>query len=543
MKQIICAGIHGCEWKYIGEGGKHALFENLSEGFDGKLLRIEKRCFRVASFCSSHHEQAKDIIEWQRKSRALHYLETYVAPQLAPYVDIPDLVPLQWAFLEALRVATLAAQVVPPSRIKDWNLNSDGALNMKEDVPVGMLVVDYRNVPASMSKNDILVPRRRLCLEVKPKAGYLSRSPLVHPNHRVKLSKSRFSLLQALHQQGHVEKGWAKTAGGIKCSNYEPLDLFSNDQRRMNRAIESLVDSPQNNLKMWYNNRALTKNAILDREAMELVREEVKVCSSKSKVVVGHVQSAFCSLVSDLVVPVLDHETLMGKLQSMQQLDILDVDGAILVSDRLVELCGGSELEAEKRIILSDRIQAEQDPSTRLYPLLSASPFHLPCDGSTVSKLCETTERFQKTLSELDPMLPNCDVLDEFYLEARNLVSYLSLDECVFLLSNWLLSLAMCDVSIFVTFEQLPSLKARVYDQGAPSCRAESQSFVETNSNDGNGVVCIVNEDGTISRFVYILRIIDCDRKPPTKLWGRKEKEAAFAKLEIGKPENISCVT
>jgi hypothetical protein len=530
-----------CEWKYVGEGGKHALFEcRDGVGFEGKLLRIEKILFGAASDGSSHAEHSDDI-KRQRKRNPLHYLETYVAPPLAPYVDIPELVSIDWVFLRALRDRTLAAGVVPPSRINDWNpKKSDGKWDMNNEgtPPTGSLVLDYRKLPASIMVEDdvLLVPARRqqLCIEVKPKAGYLSRSPLVHPHHRVKFTKSRFFLLQALQQQGYWKKGWAtKSASGMKRSHYEPLDLFSNDTARMHRAIERLVESPQNNLKVWYNNEAVTKNSTLDRNAMEKVLMEVTSSYAKSEKDERHIELDFCALVSNLLVSVLDHETVLGKLQTIQKLDILDVDGAILVSDRLVALCGGCELEAEK--VISDGLQGEGDRKG-IHSLLSASPFHLSCceDDSIVFKLCQTTERFQEVLSGFDdPLFPPASVLDEFYSEALDLVAKLSVEECVFLLSNWLLSLAMCDVSIFVTFEQLCSSKEEDSSRsGVATGKDKSQVVANSaSSNNGSGNVCTTDTAGTISRFAYMVRLIDCDEKPARKLWGRKKREAAFAKL------------
>lgn len=533
--------IDGFEWEYIGEGGKHALFGSHGEDFRGKLLRIEKQNFRAAALWSRReHIEGAELLK--RKSRSpLEYLEKFVAPQLAPYVDIPELVPLEWEFLGALRETTLAAGVVPPSRIKDWNPKPGGEGDVIRQPPIGMLVVDYRKIPASMKEQDVqVVPtRRRFCIEVKPKAGYLSRSPLVHPNHRVKLTKSRFALLQELHQQGHVEKGWAKTASGIKRSSYEPLDLFSKDRMRMYHAIESLVESPQNNLKVWYDNQAATKLATFGSNATERVQEDV-ASYPNSRLDERHAKHNFGSLIADLLVPVLAHETLLGKLQSLQQLDILDVDGAILVSDRLVELCGGSEQEAET--IISDWLERAGD-QREVHPLLSASPFHIPSKNSTLLRLCQTIEEFRELLSGFDLLLPQAAALDKFYSEARDLVSNLSREECAVLLSSWLLSLAMCDVSIFVTFEQLPRLGKETFQSGVTAGQAEeSKSFIAASVDKGSGIVS-TNENGTMSRFEYRVRLIDCDQKPPKKLWGRKQKEAAFAELRMEERENNSFIT
>ncbi len=502
------------EWNYVGEGGKHALFA--SDRFRGKLLRIDKENLRLAS---CYRSLPIDNVDLQRIPFSLQYFEMCISPRLSPYVDTPEIVALDWNFLEHLRLATIANRAVPLARVNDWFPSTENLSIAKGVHPTGMLVVDYRGIPPSIVQHDTLCDRR-LLLELKPKAGYLSLSPLVDPCHRAKLMSSRFSLHQILHQRGHIKKGWAKSADGIRMSDYEPLDLFSQDKRRMTRAIKSLIFSPQNNLRIWYNNQAVTKGGELLLTDMEVVLKEMMLITADKLEHEKIVESAFASLVSDLVVSILYNETLLEKLLTLQQLDFLDADGAVLISERLVELCNGSILEAEYHISQSRC----QNRSETVHPLLSNSPFRLSLlsKESAILQLCKLTEDFRKVIADSEQALLSSDLLTDFHNQACAYVRELSTEECAYLLSNWLLSLAMCDVSILITLEQFAT---------ETLSDVAIESGIVREGNEGTGIVRYRTQDGSSHLFAFMVRLIDLDPKPPTKLWGRKAKEAVFAKL------------
>jgi len=79
-----------------------------------------------------------------------------------------------------------------------------------------------------------------VCLEIKPKCGFITRCATVRPEHRsLKHSRSRYALHQLLKlQQQQIESS----------SGYDPVDLFSGDAARMQAALAALCESPQNNL-------------------------------------------------------------------------------------------------------------------------------------------------------------------------------------------------------------------------------------------------------------------------------------------------------
>lgn len=79
------------------------------------------------------------------------------------------------------------------------------------------------------------------CIEIKPKEGFLSSG--LKP-----LSKCYYCLKQYLKlEMGEVQ---------VK-SSYCPLDLFSGNKERMRQALMSLIDNPQNNLKIFENGQVI----------------------------------------------------------------------------------------------------------------------------------------------------------------------------------------------------------------------------------------------------------------------------------------------
>jgi Inositol-pentakisphosphate 2-kinase len=511
------------EWKYVGEGGKHALFDNAS--LPGKLLRIDKEHIRKAD-CETDPPTA--VSGTTESLITVRYLKLIVAPFLVPYVDIPEVVVLTWGMLRRLRRNTVEAGVIPQSRGHDWEpLCHDSPSSSAIAQPVGLLVVDYRRFPPSLAPSNRASPPEKVCVELKPKAGYLSWSPLILPRHRAKFSKSRFSLLQILHQEGLVEKGWAKTSEGIRKSEYEPLDLFSGDVDRMAKALKHLMVTPQNNFRIWYNDRSMTHIGNFNAASINFPSEDVA----------GVDDSAFCdsqvvALVTGLLLPTLKRASLMAKLLALQKLDILDADGATLVSERLVELCDGSRPTAERCV---SAWTPRSDHRGTIHPLFEHSPFQFPDEHATLLELCQSIEEFHAVMTLSYPELPPNNILDEYHVKTTRLLVRLTKDECAFLLANWLLSLAMCDVSIFLAFERLaPS---------SPSAGPESpQGFVHTNGtastemfdvDDGRGIVDLTQPDGSTARFAYFLKLIDCDEKPTRKIWSKKASEAAFANLKI----------
>ncbi|GAB4817908.1 hypothetical protein N2152v2_004954 [Parachlorella kessleri] len=79
--------------------------------------------------------------------------------------------------------------------------------------------------------------------QIKPKCGYVTASPAIHPDNHIKQTRSRYQL----HQLLKVAEGKLAAA-----SSYDPLDLFSNQPQRMLAALRALFAHPQNNLRLFF---------------------------------------------------------------------------------------------------------------------------------------------------------------------------------------------------------------------------------------------------------------------------------------------------
>ena len=110
------------------------------------------------------------------------------------------------------------------------------SLQGRVDTDAAILMVDG-TLLAGLSGEGVV------CIEMKPKFGGVVRCDTVPGRYRLlKRSVSRYQLHQSLKlEQGLIGRR----------SAYDPLDLFSNDPNRMRKALEALMDSPQNNLAVF----------------------------------------------------------------------------------------------------------------------------------------------------------------------------------------------------------------------------------------------------------------------------------------------------
>jgi hypothetical protein len=124
--------------------------------------------------------------------------------------------------------------------------------------------------------------------------------------------------------------------------------------------------------------------------------------------------------------------------------------------------------------------------------------------------------------------------MDEVRAKALELVENLDASDCVFLLTNWLLSLAICDVSVFIILQKerretlgMPDcVLEKKDDDGSPFqvCLRSKQSIVEPGS-------IVWRSDKVEVALSYQLRVIDCDQKPALKLRTRAAKEQMFESM------------
>jgi Inositol-pentakisphosphate 2-kinase len=448
-------------WVYDSEGGKHALFSSTSAKWKGRLLRVRRDTLVGRSNSSSDTVDA-----------SCEYLRRIVHPLLEPYFDLPEVVELLPHTARKLFDLALQSKKVPVSRIKMWTKEPEAKGSQNGSV-VATLLRDYK----------LIVGYEDSCwsFEIKPKGGYLAFSPLVNPLHRLKYERTRFWIQQQLLIRGAVKKGWSCTV--TQPSEYNPLDFFSGDEARMENAMAALLENPQNNLKVWDNNSLLIGHGV-----MKTSIEEAKCLLSALSLI-------------------LREECLVSRLLRLQMLDVIDGDGAVMIYDHLLTLCHGDEIRVHEMLdVVPVRTAAGKSSGC-----LAASPFHRPKS--------ELLDRFLLDVEVFSSKASTLQERDSAYCRSQGMVCVFSETDCVFLLRNWLLSLAMCDVSILVAIAPTDMTK-----HVAPK-QAEWQ-FKRPHGDSHYGLL-----GSGSSEWVYTIKIVDCDNKPASKLSKRGKKEELIRTL------------
>ncbi|CAJ1940334.1 unnamed protein product [Cylindrotheca closterium] len=530
------------KWQYLVEGGENAIYEQTTTTSSGgsfhQLLRIRKQDLALSDQMVSCFSKTKACHDKAENSKS--YLEGVVAPLLEPYIDVPATIHLEWSFVAALKQQTMEHGCIPDARKSSWNLppkiNGDslGSDNMERQVRA-QLIPDYRMLPVTPTKDDDthLIPATAvLSVELKPKAGYLACSPLVQPKHRIKYQHSRYVLKQKLYQleqQEVIRSGWSSADGQVQQSHFDPLNLYSGDPERIQKAIQELFRCPQNNLRVTCNKQlflskekdgspAYSENA--EMLSQDILSEWIGGVGSSSL----DVLSTMMINISNWLVGVFQQETVLQRLQKLQKLDIVDADGAILLYHRLVELCKGSHEEAQS---LLDNVMTMLRKETDGTPPLEDSPFAWSQTNDSddfLPNFCRKIKEFEKSLLEVAPKLPPEKFLDHHHEEMMKMIQSMDSSDCQYLLWNWLLSLTLNDISIFVTFQKVKVPFEKNFQ--------ELDSSPITTGSRSHGILKLPRENKEDDvHLAYTIRIIDCDGKASNKLRKRWKKEEPFALL------------
>ena len=539
------------DWFYHAEGGKHAIFRfsrkslavaEISSNVDdfvGHVLRIPKNDLAFAyavlgSACTDEN------VALDKETKTFLFHKIIIQPFLQCYLDLPRSVVLPVEFCAQLHHQAISSGLIPPSRLQSWRIGSsqkkinNSAIN-KEGIKAALLrdhttLIKHPRFPYKPKSTSII------SVEIKPKAGYITSSPLVSPKNRCKYNHTRYSLQQRLMQTGHIQKGWCRKEGkeDQNCkldsvlqnskeftpSNYCPLHLFSENAAKIQTALKDLSNHMQNNFRVFYNGTQIFGEDIVpSEEHSKDILGELFLPQCKSSVNDNHetnvdVNSLLLGIIIRIVSKILHREEFLRNLRSMQLLDVIDGDGAIRVYQRFVHLCNGSNEQAED---LLDRamLRAKDKKSTQRPKRfrqcgnnLAKSPYELPNCSS-----------LHNLLKEIDNFRMNSDKdINISHNICLQLVEELSQEGCIYLLQNWLLSSAICDVSFFITFQCLTDIQCHIME--------------EIQGIDHGGIIVYDGEEegarGTRAIIHYEVKVVDCDAKPAKKLRTREEVEGKF---------------
>jgi hypothetical protein len=214
---------HASEWVYRGEGAANLVVAYGGEDarWQGTVLRIRKKKYGTpAAGLPLDAPVGENACE-----RSREFLLREVVQRIGSEFVLPGaIVDVDRTFLEDIQTACLPMR--PEDRVQVSGIDTKAG--------AAWLLPDLCS-PNALSGED-----QRTCflsVEIKPKSSVLPDAAQV--SHAVKSEVSRFVMMQI----SKVKAGKAERA-----SSYDPLDLFSGESARMQRAVYGLLREPQNNL-------------------------------------------------------------------------------------------------------------------------------------------------------------------------------------------------------------------------------------------------------------------------------------------------------
>eukprot|EP01029_Cantina_marsupialis_P001936 TRINITY_DN11759_c0_g1_i1.p1 TRINITY_DN11759_c0_g1~~TRINITY_DN11759_c0_g1_i1.p1 ORF type:complete len:419 (-),score=101.73 TRINITY_DN11759_c0_g1_i1:142-1398(-) len=282
------------DWEYLAEGQMNVIFKYIGgdKSLFGCILRVRKATMGFEGDLDDSYVE-----------HTWNYVKEMVEPLFGPslmHCGIP--VTVEREVLEGLQHVLDTTEERPTAR-RDCGLHLDHP----------MLVL-MKDCSRTSSESGIAV-------ELKPKWGMVpSKLATVNP---IKRSVCRF----CMHQQLKLAQGKIESL-----SHYCPMRLFSDDEFKIQNAINSLLENPQNNIRVLQHGQILFDNQAVKKETGSKTGKEVADCSIPFEVEVP---------ASDEFVHVLQRGLsackILEKIRSAQLLDCWDVEGVIRVFNVLKE--------------------------------------------------------------------------------------------------------------------------------------------------------------------------------------------------------------
>ncbi|KAG9148974.1 hypothetical protein Leryth_010585 [Lithospermum erythrorhizon] len=309
---VVLRAQDASEWSYRGEGAVNLVlsYSGDSPDFIGKVLRIQKTP-RNKSDYENHHaaltifecllwKDTEDLVASTTREIAEQlYVKHVICPLLGrEHVDAGIRVIVSRGFLEAVENNVLRQR---PS----WRVDAAKVNDICDSV---LLISDHSIFPHSMGKDEFCIS-----IELKPKCGFLPSSEFIAEGNAVKKSVTRFRMHQALKQlQGKISQ----------ISQYNPLDLFSGSKERIEKAINDLFITPQNNFRVFLNGALIFGG----EDANGTVGEEFE---DELKNVIHAADGMRTKYLLELVAGAVIKSELLDRLLEVQKLDNIDIEGAI----------------------------------------------------------------------------------------------------------------------------------------------------------------------------------------------------------------------
>jgi hypothetical protein len=403
------------------------------------------------------------------------------------------------------------------------------------------------------------------CWEIKVKCDLRSISPFLQVVSFPKLYHSRYLLNQHYKQRAANSNNgmfrqveWGKFRSR---SSYHPADLCSNDFQRIFSAVENLVENPQNNLGIVYNENRCYGWDIDNIEEYESKLEEF---ASLQDAAPDNFPFAFDrrrkwkSLVNFLFSLILHEEMISSYVEKLQCLDIIDCEGAYECYRKGLA-SSSSQAGWDKDLldylqqplqdsikIISDIIYDLHYPSNNSHDRLERPSFQervtlLPISSALKSYLLLVHD--SKTMLLGDPC-PKEFVARREQLrgKALELLNMYSLDDILYLLKLWMLSIIAKDCSVLVSIRWSTAFVKSVVGRKALNEILEEDTNVADLSDlfcvrkqqqDDYGHIKVKNSVGVEIEnvFDYKINLVDIGLKDFSKFISKKKKDEEICQV------------
>lgn len=364
-----------------------------------------------------------------------------------------------------------------------------------------------------------------ISFDFKVKCGLFGTSPFIPSDRRLKLTHSKFELMQLYKLAKKIKPvvDGASVSGepawGVfrVVSRYNPCDLCSMDRDRVRKALNALVDSPQNNLRICLDGRHVFGWDKGEVTAVDLAA----ICGQFMGSGPSANDDASLNRTLDLLSAVLSAEQTLSRLEQMQAMDLLDVEGAALVFRRLVDLSGGDWGAAEGLLIVALESPMEDGVLISIAHCLNS----VDCEDRT---LCPSIVVSLAAL-RISDRTPE-DLADQRRRSAHSLLVEMTADDCLMLLTLWMMALVAKDASVIVAVQRVcgamtESSDLTPYDDLTIQTQTATTAGVVTVKLCSNAASSLNDSTPTGCMFAYCLSLVDIGPKAVHKAWGKAPEE------------------
>jgi hypothetical protein len=263
-------------WKYKAEGGSSVVLSFYKRCCESCCLPIELERILKGTILRLRKKKANDFTEDIRlnETELLLFFRDALGPEYVKFPLIQDTTNEKISGLIQSTDVQQALLQVPENFIHrvynliiDMNGKTRPEIRIKEKLEFsGIASIHYdhsllNEVQSLEGYKDEIEQKYTLCVEIKPKSGV--------PPDFDSSSCCRYCAQKALKSYSPV-------------SSYCPLDLYSKNSVRITRAITALVDSPQNNFRVFLNGMPIfTQELLCDGTSFLCGQDRLQECLSR----------------------------------------------------------------------------------------------------------------------------------------------------------------------------------------------------------------------------------------------------------------------